>query len=49
MCITESLCYSAEIGTALQINYTSIKKKYKKKKTQNKTEFFGGLTSHFAN
>ena len=26
MCITESLCCTAEIGTALLINYTSTKK-----------------------
>ena len=26
MCITESLCYIAEINTTLYINYTSIKK-----------------------
>ena len=26
MCITESLCCTAEIGTALEINYTSMKK-----------------------
>ena len=25
ICITESLCHIAEINTALQINYTSIK------------------------
>ena len=25
MCITESLCCTAEINTTLQINYTSIK------------------------
>ena len=27
ICIIESLCYTAEINTALQINYTSIFKK----------------------
>ena len=26
MCINESLCCEAEIGTALYINYTSVKK-----------------------
>ena len=26
VCITESLCYTVEIGPTLQINYTSIKK-----------------------
>ena len=26
MCATDSLCYSVEISTTLQINYTSIKK-----------------------
>ena len=27
MCITESLCCTAEMGTTLYINYTSIKKR----------------------
>ena len=31
MCITESLCCTAEIGTTLYINSTSIKRKIKKK------------------
>ena len=31
MCITESLFCIHEINPILQINYTSIKKKYKKK------------------
>ena len=31
MCITESLFFTVEINTALQINYTSIKKEIKKK------------------
>ena len=34
MCITESLCCTAEMGTTLQISYTLIKKnKLKKKET----------------
>ena len=28
MCITESLCYTAEIVTTLQINRTSVRKMY---------------------
>lgn len=31
-CITESLCCTAEIGTTLQINYTSVKNKIKKRR-----------------
>ena len=31
MCITESLCCTAEMGTTLYINYTSIKKKIEKR------------------
>ena len=31
MCITESLFYTVEVNTALQINYSSIKKEIKKK------------------
>ena len=27
MCITESLCYTAEIGTTFYVNYTSVKTK----------------------
>ena len=34
MYITESLFCTAEINTTLQINYTSIKKKIKKKRKQ---------------
>ena len=30
LCITESLCYKAETGTTLKINYTSIKYVFKK-------------------
>ena len=29
MCITESLCCTAEIGATLYVNYTSVKKKNK--------------------
>ena len=36
VCITESLCYTVEIGPTLQINYTSIKKLNLKKKFKNK-------------
>ena len=36
LCITESLCYKAETGTTLKINYTSIKTK---KKENDGTEF----------
>ena len=28
ICITESLCYIAEINTTLQINYISMKKEF---------------------
>ena len=35
ICITESLCQTAEINTTLQIDYTSINKSFKK-----------GLTGH---
>ena len=31
ICITQSLCYTAEINTALKINYTSVIQKKKKK------------------
>ena len=31
MCITESLFYTVEVNTALQINYTSLKKEIKRK------------------
>ena len=31
MCIAESLFYTVEVNTALQINYTSLKKEIKRK------------------
>ena len=31
ICVTKSLCYTPETDTTLQINYTSIKNKFKNK------------------
>ena len=40
VCITDSLCCTAQTNTALQINYTPIKINLKKKKEREGTQVF---------